>query len=461
MTGWEARRVLVVGVGRSGAAASRALLRRDAAVTVVDAATDEGAQSAAGRLEAAGAEVRLGTLDVAAADFELIVPSPGVAEHHPLLVAAQQAGVDIWSEPELAWQLAEGRTRVVAVTGTNGKTTTTELAAACLGAPTAGNIGTPLTDLLDRADAPPLAVAELSSFQLRFTTTLRPAVAVLLNVAPDHLDWHGNLGAYRAAKARIWAAQHAGDTAVLNDDDDQALLAAADHPPPGRRFGFTSGAPRDEQVGVLDGTVTVRRGGEQQPVVALATLQVAGPHNVANVCAATAAAIAAGADPASLAAPLRTYRAGEHRLEHVATVNGVAYVNDSKATNPHAAAAALSSFPAGRVLWIAGGLGKGLSFDSLGPLVHRHARHVFTIGASGPEIAAVARAAGVAVTEVGTLQAAVSAAAAVARPDETVLLAPACASMDQFPDYAARGAAFRRAVAALEPNPVQGAPCGR
>ena len=460
MTAWDGRRVLVIGLGRSGSAAARALLRHGAQVEVVDAATSPDAQRAAAELRSAGATVRLGG-DAIPDGYDLVVPSPGVPEHNPVLLAALAGGVTVWSEPELAWQLAGGRTRLVAITGTNGKTTTTELTAACLDAPTAGNIGTPLSDLLGGDDVPPLVVAELSSFQLRFTQVLRPTVAVLLNVAPDHLDWHGSMAAYRSAKARVWAAQEQADSAVVNADDAEAVRTAQEHPPPGRRLGFTLQAPVEGQVGVVDGVVTLVRQGEQIPVVPVEALRVTGPHNLANVCAAAAAAIAAGAAPQALAGPLSGYGAGRHRLEHVATVGGVEYVDDSKATNPHAAAAALSAFPDGRVLWIAGGLGKGLSFTSLSPLIAQAARAVFTIGTSGPEIADVARGAGVAVTESHTLDAAVHAAAAMARPGDIVLLAPACASMDQFRDYAERGDAFRAAVAELDPNPAEGAPCGR
>ena len=461
MNRWDERRVLVIGVGRSGAAATRALRRRGATVDVVDADDTERARARAGELEAAGATVRLGGADADPGGYDLIVPSPGVGEHHPLLLAAGTAGVAVWSEPELAWQLADGRTQLVAITGTNGKTTTTELTAACLDVPTAGNIGTPLTDLLDSEAAPALVVAELSSFQLRFTHTLRPSVAVLLNVAPDHLDWHGDMAAYRAAKARIWAQQRGDDTAVVNADDEQALQTAADHQPPARRSTFTAQVPSEGQVGVSDGTVTLARDGEQVPIVAVEQLRVTGPHNVANVCAAAAAALAAGAALHDLAAPLQGYDAGRHRLEHVAAIAGVDYVDDSKATNPHAAAAALSSFPPGRVLWIAGGLGKGLSFEFLAPLIARHARAVFTIGTSAPAIADVARSVGMAVTDARTLDVAVQAAAAMAVPGDTVLLAPACASMDQFADYAARGDAFVDAVNALADRDAEGAPCGR
>ena len=455
------KRVLVVGAGRSGAAATLALLRRDVAVTVLETGCGR-AREAAGELGEAGARVLLADGDVDLGSVDLVVPSPGVPEHHPLLVAATTAGVAIWSEPELAWQLAGGRTRLLAVTGTNGKTTTTEMLAACLQAPTAGNIGMPLVTLLGGDDAPSTAVAELSSFQLRFTHTLRPTVAVLLNIAPDHLDWHGSLDAYRRAKARVWQYQEPGDTAVVGIDDEGARRTLAEHPPRASVVTFTAAPPAVGQVGVDGGWIVANLGVEPTRIVAVDDLTVAGPHNTANACAAVAAALAAGAAPQDLGAPLRAYAAGAHRLQTVATVAGVAYVDDSKATNPHAAAAALSSYPAGTVVWIAGGLGKGLTFASLAPLVARQVRTVVTIGTSGPDIAAMARDAGVAVVEAGTLDVAVTAAAATARAGDTVLLAPACASMDQFVDYADRGDTFRAAVAQLPNNrPPQGARSGR
>ena len=459
----DGRRVLVVGAGRSGAAAARALLRHGATVTVVDPSTSKPVALAAAGLEEAGATVVVGRdSGSAVSGFDVIVPSPGVAQHHPLLTAAELAGVHVWSEPELAWRLSAQRTRMVAVTGTNGKTTTTELIAACLGAPTAGNIGVPLVDVLDSPEPPPLVVAELSSFQLRFCHTLRPSVAVLLNVAPDHLDWHGTERDYRAAKARIWRRQRETDTAIVAVDDPGAMRTRLEHPPPGATLGFTLGAPAPGQVGVADGQVVANLEGEAVGLVAVEALGVSGPHNLSNVCAAAGAALAAGAPVAGLAAPLSAYRAGRHRLDVVATVGGVTYVDDSKATNPHAAAAALSSFAPGTVVWIAGGLGKGVDFSALQPLVNRHVRTALTIGTNGPDIAEVARRAGVDVVDAGTLDVAVRAAASIAGPGDTVLLAPACASMDQFTDYAARGNAFRAAVSQLTTSPpAQGATCGR
>ncbi|MGH8908025.1 MAG: UDP-N-acetylmuramoyl-L-alanine--D-glutamate ligase, partial [Egibacteraceae bacterium] len=441
------RRPLVVGLGISGVAVTRALLDRGHDVRVADARSDPALAGRADPLVQAGAQVRLGSMDECLLDGrDLVVASPGVPPYAPLLVAALARGLPVWSEPELAWRLSGEHVRLVAVTGTNGKTTTTELAAACLGAPAAGNIGTPLVELLG-GSPPPLVVAELSSFQLHFTHTLRPDVAVLLNVAGDHLDWHGTIQAYRAAKARVWASQRPGDVVVVGDDGG-ALQTVTAHPPPGAVMRVGTAAPACPGVGVRDGVIVWQPPeGEAVPVVDVARLALVGPHNLANVCAAVAAAVCAGADPARLAPVLASFVAGPHRVERIAAINGVTWVNDSKATNPHAAAAALRSF--GSVVWIAGGLDKDLDFDALADLVRERVRAAVTIGACGPRVASVARRAGVQTVEAGTLDVAVGIAARLARPGDTVLLAPAAASMDQFTDYAARGQAFRQLVTAL------------
>jgi len=433
----------VLGLGASGAAVARLLAERGEHVTVMDDRDDDVLAARASALRGLGVAARLGGGDDdLLAGQDAIVVSPGVPQAHPLIAAAQAAGLAVWSEPELAVRLNAGRTRVVAVTGTNGKTTTTELLGACLDAPTAGNIGTPLADVLGGDAPPPLVVAELSSFQLRFTETLRSDVGVLLNVAPDHLDWHGSLAAYGAAKAQVWARQRPQDWAVVNRDDAGARTVAEAHPPPGRTAWFGLGAPDGGAVGIESGWIVQRvRDDAPERVVAVDAMALRGPHNVANACAAVAAALCAGGDPARIASTVAGFAPGPHRMELVATVRGVDWVNDSKATNPHAAAAALSAYPS--VIWIAGGLNKGLSFDELASLLRGRVRLALTIGASGPDLAAVARAAGIEVAEAGTLDEAVRLAAEAARPGDTVLLSPACASMDQFRDYAERGERFR------------------
>lgn len=443
------RHALVVGIGVTGVAATRALVGAGVSVRAVDAGDGPEVRERAQALARDGVEVRTGAagLDVLEG-IDLVVPSPGVPEGGPVIAAALRGGLAVWSEPELAWRLNGGRTRLVAVTGTNGKTTVTELLAACLEAPSAGNIGTPLVDLLAAPAPPPLVVAELSSFQLRFVETLAPDVSVLLNVAPDHLDWHGTLEAYAAAKAQVWAHQPKDAYAVINADDEGAHALAARHPPPCQRVGFTVTAPDHGQVGVEGGAIVARLSRPGRRVVGVDELAMPGRIGVINSLAATAAALCAGAPVARVVQALQEVPAGPHRLERVAELRGVAFVNDSKATNPHAAAAALSSFP--RVVWIAGGLGKGLDFDELVDVLAARARAVVTIGEAGPRIARLARGLGVRVVQAGTIDEAVPVAAELAEPGDTVLLAPACASMDQFRNYAARGEAFRAAVAALE-----------
>lgn len=472
-TGVEGARVLVIGLGTSGLAAVDALVDAGTAhLAAVDTRATRVERERAQALRAVDVDARAGvTQPDVLRGVDVVVASPGVAPSNPLLAAAIAEGQRVWSEPELAWRLNGGRSRLVAVTGTNGKTTTTELLAACLQAPVGGNIGTPLTALLTGPAPPPLVVAELSSFQLRFTERLRADVAVLLNVAPDHLDWHGGLEDYVASKAQVWARQRgtgaaglAGrDWAVVGVDDPGARAALAAHPAPAGVAGATTGPPAPGQVGITDGMIVSRLAGDAE-VAAVEGVGAPGPHNLANAVAAVAAAHCAGANPADLGAHLAAFSPGPHRLEHVATVGGVDYVNDSKATNPHAAAAALaSSGTPGEpcVVWIAGGLNKGLDFADLTVPARERVHAAVTIGHSGPEVARLTRGLGIRTVEAGTLAEAVPAAAALARPGDTVLLAPACASMDQFTDYAERGQVFRDAVALLAGGPTKERAHGR
>lgn len=446
----DGRRVLVAGLRVSGISAARAAAAAGATVVAHDRA-----QAAVERARAElDDEVELTADPVALVDAggaDVVVASPGFAPTTPLLTTAARAGVEIWSEPELAWRLLGGRTRLLAITGTNGKTTTTELLATCVAAPAVGNVGRPLSALVE--DPPPLAVAELSSFQLHYTSTLRIDVGVVLNVADDHLDWHGDRAAYAAAKARIWRGQRrqgaAGrrrcDWAVTNLDDEGCRRLVATHPPPAGRAGFTLGAPPPGGVGVADGVIVERITGEQpNEVMRVDALGVRGRHNVANAAATVAAALVAGFAPAGFGQPLAAARVGAHRLEVVAERDGVLWVNDSKATNPHAAAAALRSFDS--VVWIAGGLSKGVSFAPLAAELADRVRLAVTIGASGAQLAALARARDIPTVEAGDLTTAVQVARDRAAAGDVVLLAPACASMDQFADYAERGDRFRALV---------------
>ncbi|HEX2041613.1 MAG TPA: UDP-N-acetylmuramoyl-L-alanine--D-glutamate ligase [Acidimicrobiales bacterium] len=427
---------LVVGLGRSGAAVARHLRDRGGKVVAVDDAPGEEARGEADRL---GIELRAApdeeTLARLVADADVVVPSPGVPEHHPVFQLASAAGVPVRSEVELAFRWS--RRPIVAVTGTNGKTTVTALVtdmlvASGVKAAAGGNIGVPLSDAV-RRDVD-VVVAEVSSFQLRWTDTFRPSVAVWLNLAEDHLDWHADLASYVAAKARIWANQGKGDVAIANADDPVVMKEAARVRSRLETFGLER--PADWRVlgGVLQGPV-----GRMLPV---AELPRARPHDLANALAASAAAVAVGARRDGVRAALRAFEGLPHRLTLVAEAGGVRWYDDSKATNPHAALAAVSGFDS--VVLVAGGRNKGLDLGVLARRADR-LRAVVAVGEAAPEveeafadIRPVARAA--------DMDEAVRAAAAAARPGDVVLLAPGCASFDRYGSYAERGADFARAV---------------
>ena len=393
-------RVAVCGLGVSGRAAAEALRARGDEVVVVD----ERAPDVAREIPP---------------DVDLVVVSPGWRPHHPLLrgVTAPVVG-----EVELAWEIGSRETRWLAVTGTNGKTTTTELLAAMTGAPAAGNIGTPLVEAVTAAH--PLLAVELSSFQLHWAPSVRPWAGAVLNVAPDHLDWHGSFRAYAAAKARVWSG-------------NEVPVAAVDLPIPAPPGAVTFGDGGDFRV--EDG-VLVPLGLE------VGELAIRGPHNVLNALAASALALAAGTPTDRVVEALRTFRTGAHRNEVVATSGGVTWVDDSKATNPHAAAASLSSYD--RVVWIAGGLNKGLAFDDLVRGARDRIAAAVLIGTCADDVAeALARhAPEVPVRRADAMHTAVEIARGLARPGDVVLLAPAAASMDMFRDYAERGDAFAAAA---------------
>jgi UDP-N-acetylmuramoylalanine--D-glutamate ligase len=454
MTPWESRRVAVAGLGVSGAAAARALASLGAEVIGLD---ERDADHSA--LEADGVRVQAGVA-VLPAGVDLVVTSPGWRPDSALLTSALAAGIEVWGEVELAWRLrGPGAPQWLAVTGTNGKTTTVGmldamLKAAGLQSVAAGNIGRPLVEVVGSPGYDVIAV-ELSSFQLHWSSTLEPLAAAVLNLAPDHLDWHGSMDAYGEAKAKVWASS---TVAVANADDlsTRVLLAGAS---PGRRVGFTLDAPRVDEVGIVE-ELLVDRAFVADPVhgaVELATLEdlhLSGPHNVANALAAAALARAYGVPPEAVRNGLRGVVPGAHRNALVATVDEVAWVDDSKATNPHAAAASLMAYP--WVVWVAGGLLKGAEVDDL---VRQHAhrlRAAVLIGTDrGLVREALARHAPdvpvheVHATDTEAMTTVVAVAAGLARPGDTVLLAPAAASMDMFRDYAARGDAFAAAVRAL------------
>ncbi|MCW2568983.1 MAG: UDP-N-acetylmuramoylalanine/D-glutamate ligase [Mycobacterium sp.] len=451
---YAGRHVLVAGAGVSGVPVAEALLAAGAAVTVTDRSESE----ALGRLEVAGARIVLDAQDLPAG-IEEVVTSPGWRPDHPLLTAAARAGREVYSEPELAWRLrGPGAAPWLAVTGTNGKTTTVTMLASMLraaGLRTAavGNIGTPLLTAALDPSYDVLAV-ELSSFQLHWSSTLAPRSGVVLNLADDHLDWHGGFDAYGAAKTGVWRGNA---VAAGNADDERVtrLLAAAGAP---RTAAFTLGVPQPGELGVVEDLLVDRAFGPDGPAHAVelgtvADVRPSGPHNVANALAAAALARAYGVGTEAVAAGLRAYTPEPHRNAPVAEVDGVTYVDDSKATNPHAALASLLSYD--RVVWVAGGLFKGVDVDDL---VRAAAPRLAGVVLLGAERAAVAQAlarhapdvpvADVAATDDGAMQQVVDAAARLAAPGDVVLLAPAAASMDMFRSYAHRGESFAAAVAA-------------
>lgn len=438
------RRALVVGFRRTGQAVARVLRDRGVAVRVADAQD----AAALGVDPAAWPDVdlRLGT-DVAdqLGDAELVVPSPGVPREAPVLVAARARAVPVWSEIELAARLLP--CPIVGITGTNGKSTTTTLVGAALAADrrtfTGGNLGTPLVLAVD---APPaVAVAEVSTFQLEWTDTFRPAVAALLNVTPDHLDRHADFAEYRALKARLFLAQTKDDHAVLNRDDPETWALRDRLAARVTSFGW---APVEAGAFVDRDGVVWRVPGAADERYTLARTRLRGRHNVENVCAAVAIARLAGATPAGVQAAIDGIEPLPHRLALVAERGGVAWWDDSKATNVGAAVKSLESFD-GPVLLLAGGVDKGGDYAPLAEAARRSVRRALLFGAARERIAGALGAADVPVEIVASLPAAVEAAAAAARPGDSVLLAPACASFDMFADYAARGRAFRAAVEAL------------
>jgi len=454
--------VLVAGARVTGRAILAALTPLGVRATLTDdspSALTTYAQNGVAVIDAANAADQI-------ADYDLVVTSPGLPPTAPVLSAAAAAGVPIWGDVELAWQLdTSGRygspRRWLVVTGTNGKTTTTSMLHAMLVAAgrralLCGNIGDPVLDVLDQRGE--LLAVELSSFQLHWAPSLRPEAGVVLNIAEDHLDWHGTMDAYTRDKARVLN----GRVAVVGLDDPVAagLLSAAAAPV---RVGFRLGEPAVGEFGVRDGVLVDNAFGEQLALAEAASIPVAGPVGVLDALAAAALARAVDVPPEAIAEALAAFRVGRHRAEVVGVVDGVTYVDDSKATNPHAAQASIAAYP--RVVWIAGGLLKGASVDELVIAVANRLVGAVLIGRDrslihdalsrhAPDVPVVelvtGEDSGVHGTDVTRLMTAVvDAARELAGPGDTVLLAPAGASFDQFSGYGQRGDAFAAAMSAL------------
>ncbi len=441
-------RALVVGAARSGLSAARLLRRHGLDVRVCDARDQSSSPEDAKALAELGVDVRWNGDDVSALDGrDLVVWSPGVAVKHPIARAARTAGIPVLSELELGYLAAQAP--LVCITGTNGKSTTTDLTGTLLRAAgreveVCGNIGRPLCDVAESVSARGLLVVEVSSFQLETVDRLKPFVAVWLNLAPDHLDRHGDLETYAAMKRRLFERQDEGDYAVWNADDAGVTSHRAGGATP---LEFSTRGRVTQGAGVDGGTIVLSwRGGEERLLEAR-ELGIQGPHNVSNALAALAASLPWEIPPARLRETLRGYHGLEHRLERVAVVDGVTFVNDSKATNTASLEVALQSFDEPVVL-IAGGRDKGQDFTPLRERVRRTVRSLVLIG-EGAE--SMGRAwAGVPAVRATNLAEAVDQAFAAARPRGTVLLSPGCASFDMFRDYEDRGRRFKQEVARIQ-----------
>jgi UDP-N-acetylmuramoylalanine--D-glutamate ligase len=453
------KRVLVVGLARTGVATSLFCAVRGAIVTATDTRTENAIGEALPQLRAAGVHLELGghSKEIFLKQ-DLIIPSPGVPADAPLLQTARLNGITSWSEIELAGRFLKGR--LIGITGSNGKTTTTSLIEHILrsaGVPTilAGNIGTPLISIVEQTNDRTIAVAELSSFQLELIETFRPNISVFLNLTPDHLDRHHTFEAYGAAKTRIFENQTEADSAVLNADDPATTKHAPAKP---QVFWFSRKQRVAQGAFVREAEIIFRSDGKEETVLKIQDIPLAGAHNVENVLAAVAATRLSGAEAAAIAKGVRSFSGVEHRLEFVAEIGGVRYYNDSKATNVDAALKALDAFP-GRILVILGGKDKGSDYTLLQAPLREKAILALLIGAAADKIEKQI-AGSVAIERVGTIERAVEIASHAARPGDIVLLAPACASFDQFENYEHRGRVFKDLVHQLE-RPAASTSSGR
>ncbi len=448
----KGRKILVVGLGRSGIAAALFLRRRGAQFTVSDARSAEALSQEIPSLLEEGIAVEAGGHGLLTfRRQDLIVVSPGVPLDTPELTQVRAFGLPVIGELELAARYLQGR--ILAITGSNGKTTTTALCgeifkAADFNVRVGGNIGIPVISLVEGSAADSWSVLEVSSFQLESIESFHPHIAMILNLTPDHLDRHGSFANYVAAKERIFLNQTAEDFLVLNGDDPAAQQAAARAK--AAVFWFSRSKLLRRGAFVSHGMVVYRPSETASPlsVLPVADIPLKGEHNAENVLAAVCAACIAGAPVEAVAGAVRAFRGVEHRLERVATIRGVAYFNDSKATNVDAAIKAMQAFPT-KIHLILGGKDKDSDYSQLHPLLKERVKAVYTIGSAAAKIERqIAGAASVVRAE--TLENAVKLAAGAASAGDVVLLAPACSSFDQFENYEHRGRVFKDLVAALE-----------
>jgi len=443
------KRVLVVGLGKSGVASALFLKSRGAQVTVSDAKPQDQLKDEIPLLLDQGIAVETGGHgERTFRGQDLIVVSPGVPIDARPLVQARTLGETVIGEIELAAQFFSGP--VVAITGSNGKTTTTTLVGEIITAGghravVGGNIGTPAISLVQEATSETVVVLEVSSFQLETIQTFRPKIAVVLNITPDHLDRHRTFSAYVDAKARIFENQTHDDFAVLNADDPTCVALAQRTRT--QIFWFSRKKEASPGVYVRDGRIVFRDSSGQQDVMLVSEIPLKGAHNVENVLAGVCVGMLLRCDPARISGAVRNFKAVEHRIEYVATIRGVEYYNDSKATNVDATIKALESFPT-NIHLILGGKDKDSDYTQLNQLLRERVKLVYTIGTAAGKIESQIRTAAK-IIQAETLETAVKQAAASAQPGDIVLLAPACASFDQFRNYQHRGQVFKDTVRAL------------
>ena len=455
------KRLLVVGLARTGIATSLFAAGYGATVAATDEKPEAELAETAARLRAAGVTLALGAHDPALfLDADLIVVSPGVPARLPALEQARARGIPVWSEIELAWRFLRGK--LIAITGSNGKTTTTSLVAhilqtASIPTQVGGNIGTPLLSLVEASMDTTVTVAEISSFQLETIEKFRPEIGVLLNLTPDHLDRHASFEEYAAAKMRMFENQLERDAAILNADDPEITKRMPAKP---HIFWFSRQKRVATGAFVRDSQIFFRHEGMETLVARREEISMRGEHNLENVLAACAAAYLAGATPDAIAAGVKSFRGVEHRLEFVAEINGVQFYNDSKATNVDATLKALEAF-SGRLIVILGGKDKGSPYTPLIEPLRQRARVALLIGAAAAKIASQLGDS-VPIEYARTMEHAVELAVERAHPGDTVLLAPACSSFDQFENYEHRGRVFKelvlsRAAQAQQTHPAAGA----
>ncbi|MEY2989660.1 MAG: UDP-N-acetylmuramoyl-L-alanine--D-glutamate ligase [Candidatus Nanopelagicales bacterium] len=462
---WSAVRVSVVGLGVAGYSCADALLQLGAQVSVIDEVDGPAQGERAEVLGALGARIHLGPNALVPDDTDLLVLSPGIRPNSEFVMSSHRVGIPIWGELELAWRLRRGQADApwLCVTGTNGKTTTTLMLESMLKASgaeavAAGNIGNPLVDVVLHDDVDVIAV-EVGAPQLPFVTSMSPWSAVCLNIAPDHLDHFGDFPTYAGAKERIFHHCQVAAVYVVEEQETRAMVERADVVDGCRAIGVSLGVPGVGMLGIVDEYLVDRafiaeRRDTAQELASVADVHPAAPHNVVNALAAAALARSYGVEPTAVQQGLRDFHPAPHRIAEVGSVAGIRFVDDSKATNAHAAAMSLTAYP--HVVWIAGGMAKGQKFDDLVLRVRDRLRGVVLLGVDAHVIAddLARHAPDVPVitidrTDTGAMRDVVEAAASLASPGDVVLLAPGCASWDMFDDYSHRGRMFGESVHAM------------